>query len=144
MEDEIRKVLTEEILSEFESLKNLEYGSKEKQMAVEDIAKLYKLELEERKSDADWNETCNRRLMESKREDRELDRQESEDQFKKDQLAEQAKDRYVRLGLEAAGIILPLAFYAVWMKKGFKFEETGIYTSTTFRGLFNRFKPTKK
>ena len=53
MEDEIRKVLTEEILSEFESLKNLESGSKEKQMAVEDIAKLYKLELEERKSDAD-------------------------------------------------------------------------------------------
>ena len=82
--------------------------------------------------------------MESKREERELDRQESEDQFKKDQLAEQAKDRYIRLGLEAAGIILPLAFYAVWMKKGFKFEETGIYTSTTFRGLFNRFKPTKK
>lgn len=28
--------------------------------------------------------------------------------------------------------------------KGFKFEETGTYTSTTFRGLFNRFRPTKK
>ena len=35
-------------------------------------------------------------------------------------------------------------FYAAWMKRGFKFEENGTYTSTTFRGLFNRFKPTKK
>lgn len=41
------------------------------------------------------------------------------------------------------GICLPLIFYGVWMKQGFKFEETGAYTSTTFRGLFNRFKPTK-
>ena len=40
MEDEIRKVLTEEILSEFESLKNLESGSKEKQMAVDCVLML--------------------------------------------------------------------------------------------------------
>lgn len=144
MEDEIRKALTEEILSEFEDLKDLESGSKEKQMAIEDLAKLYKLELEEQKSDANWDEICNRRLLEDKREERESDRQESEERLKKEQLAEQAKDRYFRIGIEAAGILLPLAFYAVWMKKGFKFEETGIYTSTTFRGLFNRFKPTKK
>ena len=41
------------------------------------------------------------------------------------------------------GIGLPLVFYGIWMKRGFKFEENGVYTSTTFRGLFNRFKPTK-
>ena len=40
--------------------------------------------------------------------------------------------------------IPPLMFYGIWMKKGFKFEETGTYTSTTFRGLFNRFRPTRK
>ena len=57
---------------------------------------------------------------------------------------EQAKDRYFKLGIEAGSIILPMIFYAVWMRKGFKFEETGTFTSTTFRGLFSRFKPTKK
>lgn len=41
-------------------------------------------------------------------------------------------------------LMIPLMFYGIWMKKGFKFEETGTYTSTTFRGLFNRFRPTKK
>jgi hypothetical protein len=47
------------------------------------------------------------------------------------------------LGIEIIGIGLPLIFYASWMRRGFKFEETGTYTSTTFKGLFNRFKPTK-
>ena len=69
---------------------------------------------------------------------------EREEQFKKEQLAEQVKDRYFRLGMSAAELILPLMFYAVWMRRGFKFEENGTYTSTTFRGLFNRFRPTKK
>lgn len=50
----------------------------------------------------------------------------------------------IRCGIEIAGIVLPLIFYGVWMKKGFQFEENGTFTSTTFRGLFNRFRPTKK
>ena len=64
--------------------------------------------------------------------------------LKEAQLVEQKKDRYFRLGLETAGLVLPLIFYGIWMRKGFKFEETGTFTSTTFRGLFNRFRPTKK
>lgn len=50
---------------------------------------------------------------------------------------------YIKYGIDAAGIILPLAFYGIWMSKGFKFEQTGTFTSTTFRGLFQKFKPTK-
>ena len=65
------------------------------------------------------------------------------EQIKAAQLSEQGKDRYIKWGLEAAGIVLPLIFYAAWMRRGFKFEETGTYTSATFRGLFNRFRPTK-
>lgn len=137
MDEGIRKALTDEILNEFEDLKNLEAGSKEQQMVIENVAKLYRLGLEEMKADTDWEEICNRKEADDKRE-------ENEEQFRKDQLAEQTKDRYLRLGVETAGIVLPLIFYAFWMKRGFRFEETGTYTSTTFRGLFNRFKPTKK
>ena len=92
--------------------------------------KLYKLRIEETRNEWDFGEK--------------YDARESDKQIKKDQLAEQVKDRYFRLGVEAAGLILPLIFYAVWMRRGFRFEETGTYTSTTFRGLFNRFKPTRK
>lgn len=46
--------------------------------------------------------------------------------------------------LDAAGIVLPLIFYGVWMKRGLKFEESGTFTSTTFKGLFQKFKPTRR
>lgn len=130
MDEEIRKLLEEEIKREIRDLSTLEPGSKEKSTAIEDLAKLYRLRIEETRNEWDFNEKYESR--------------DSDMQFKKNQLEEQVKDRYFRLGVEAAGIILPLIFYAVWMKRGFKFEETGTYTSTTFRGLFNRFRPTKK
>ncbi len=59
------------------------------------------------------------------------------------QVEEKSKDRIVKIVLESAGIVLPIIFYGIWMKRGFKFEETGTFTSQTFRGLFNRFRPTK-
>ncbi len=130
MDEEIRKLLEEEIKAEIRDLSTLEPGSKEKSTAIEDLAKLYKLRIEETKNEWDFNEKYESR--------------DSDMQFKKNQLEEQVKDRYFRFGVEVASIILPLIFYAAWMKRGFKFEETGTYTSTTFRSLFNRFKPTKK
>ncbi len=130
MDEEIRKLLEEEIKTEIRDLSTLEPGSKEKSTAIEDLAKLYKLRIEETKNEWDFSEK--------------YDAREGDKQLKKDQLEEQVKDRYFRFGVEVASIILPWIFYAAWMKRGFKFEETGTYTSTTFRSLFNRFKPTKK
>lgn len=130
MEKEIKDLLGEEIRADIEALSTLKSGSDEKSKAIDELTKLYKLRIEETKNEWDFGEK--------------FDARESEKQLKKDQLTEQVKDRYFRLGAEAAGIILPLIFYAAWMRRGFKFEETGTYTSTTFRGLFNRFKPTKK
>lgn len=130
MDEEINGLLEEEIKEEIRSLSELDSGSKEKSAAIDDLAKLYKLKIEDTKVDFDYGEKYEARA--------------SDEQLKRDQLSEQVKDRYFRLGIEAAGILLPLMFYAIWMRRGFRFEETGTYTSTTFRGLFNRFKPTKK
>jgi hypothetical protein len=115
MDGDIRDLLGEEIRTEIQDLSALAPGSSEKSAAIQDLAILYKLRIEETKNQRDCGD-----------------------------LAEQARDRRIRLGVEAAGIILPLIFYAVWMKMGFKFEENGTYTSTTFRGLFSRFKATNK
>ena len=144
MDEQIRQALANEILSQLNGLSNLEPGSKEQQTAVENVTKLYRLGLEDVKADTDYDEKIYRRDVDAQHEQEELDRQAREEHFKKDQLAEQTKDRYFKLGIAAAEIVLPLIFYATWMKRGFKFEETGTYTSTTFRGLFNRFRPTKK
>ena len=158
-EQSTRDLFEGEIRSQIEDLSSLNAGSEEKSRAIDDLAKLYRLRIEESKAEWDADEKYNRRMMEAeqnetenalKEKQLEADTElrncqiEAEDYQKTNQLAEQVKDRYFKLGIEAAGIVLPLIFYATWMRRGFKFEETGTYTSTTFRGLFNRFKPTKK
>ena len=148
MDEEIRKLLEEEIKREIRDLSTLEPGSKEKSTAIEDLAKLYRLRIEETRNEWDFNEKYESRDSDMQFKKNQLEEQvkarDSDMQFKKNQLEEQVKDRYFRFGVEVASIILPLIFYAAWMKRGFKFEETGTFTSTTFRGLFNRFRPTKK
>lgn len=136
-ENSIKELLSEEIAEEIQALSTLEAGSKEKSTAIDDLTKLYKLRIEENKSEWEADEKYNRRVMEDEANTR-------DDELKQTQIAEQVKDRYFRLGIAAAELMIPLMFYGIWMKKGFKFEETGTYTSTTFRGLFNRFRPTKK
>lgn len=130
MGEENRSLLEEEIRTEIKRLAALDSGSQEHTTAVDSLTKLYKLKLEE---DKNAIEHC------EKNENRESDKD-----FKYAQMDEAVKDRYVRIGIAAAELILPLVFYGVWMQRGFKFEENGTYTSTTFRGLFSRFRPTKK
>lgn len=137
MNELIREKLETEILNEIKELSNFQTGSDEKKAAIDNLAVLYKLGIEETKIELE---------AEAKRYERGItdEANERDIQLKRSQLDEQIKDRYFKIGLEAAGIVLPLMFYATWMKRGLRFEETGTFTSTTFKGLFNRFKPTQK
>ena len=155
MSENIKELLNEEIAAEIQAISSLNSGSEEKSKAIEDLAKLYRLRIEETKSELDAEDKRSRRTLESEANVREneikksqLDEQIKADvqdeQYKRSQLDEQVKDRYFKVGIAAAELLIPLMFYGIWMRKGFKFEETGTYTSTTFRGLFNRFRPTKK
>jgi len=118
MEDEIKKKLDKEIERELDELghtspKDEGYGA-----ATDRLDKLYKLKIEDAKAE---NEVLNTNQ----------------------QLADAKKDRWIKLAVDAAGIVLPLAFYGIWMRRGLEFEKDGSYTSATFRGLINRFRPTK-
>jgi hypothetical protein len=137
MNENAKNLLNEEIESRIRELAYLKLGSEEYSKAVENIAKLYKLRIEETEVELDYDDRNERRIMENSINDLEL-------RQKNEQLEKDVKERYVRFGLEAAGIILPLIFYSNWMRKGLKFEETGTFTSATFRGLINRFRPTGK
>ena len=130
MGEEIKGLLEEEIKSDIENLSSVEAGSQQHSVAVESLAKLYKLKIEEDKSSMDYYEKEESRNMEF--------------DVKRNQMDEAVKDRYFRLGIAAAELVLPLMFYGIWMKRGFMFEKEGTFTSQTFRGLFSRFKPTKK
>ena len=136
-EKNIDELLSEEIAAQIKALSDLQSGTKEKSTAIDDLTKLYKLRIEENKSVWDADEKYNRRIMDEESVTKDGD-------FKERQIAEQVKDRYFRVGIAAAELLIPLICYGIWMNKGFKFEETGTFTSLTFKGLINRFRPTKK
>ena len=144
MENEINEMLDEVIKEELLNLSSLESGSQKKTAAIEDLSRLYKLRIEENKNAKESDAKNKQLLMEAEQITEEVKSHEQEEKLKKEQLSEQVKDRYFKLGIAAAELMIPLIFYGIWMRKGFKFEENGTYTSTTFRGLFNKFKPTKK
>ena len=143
MDEEIRDLLDDEIKSEIIELSSLSPGSQEKSTAIKGVAELYKLRVDENKNEWDFSEKEEKRRMEADQKYSDLDIRANEEQLKRDQLKEQIKDRYFRVGTAIAEIVLPLIFYAFWMKRGFIFEETGTFTSSTFKNLFNRFRPTK-
>ncbi len=129
MNKENDKLLEKRIKEELEALPTFQTGSKEKSQAIDDLVQLYKLDVEQSKLALESG------LHHSTKE--------KELKCEHNKLKEQRKDRYVKLGIDVTSIIVPIIFYGLWMKKGLQFEEKGTYTSTTFKGLFNRFKPTK-
>ena len=123
MNEEICKLMDEEIKSQLEEMSSLKAGSDEKIKATESLSKLYKLRIDDERLDNELlKETMEKEAL----------------------LTEQKKDRWFKTGIAAAEIGIPLIFYGIWMRRGFKFEETGTFTSQTFKGLINRFRPTKK
>lgn len=110
--------LNEVIGLQLSKLDALTPGSEEHKRATEALSQLYKLKIEEESKTVELG-------------------------VKIKQYGKENKQSIIKMGIDVAGIVLPLAFYATWMNKGFKFEETGSFTSTTFRGLFQKFKTTR-
>lgn len=114
MENEVKARLDEEIKTQIEYLSSNQTLNVDDE-AMEHLETLHKMRIEELRVEAE-----------------------------RERLNSEKKNQTIKHVLEALGIVLPLSFYAYWMRRGFKFEETGAFTSTTFRSLFNRFRPTGK
>ncbi len=140
MEEDVKTLkerLEEELSRQLDELADFHVGTDEQRKAINNLEVLYRLKLEEDKLDVSYNEGLKKNEIEEKK----LEITKSENQEKKDNIS---KDRWVKIGLEAGGLVLPLLFYGKWMKAGFKFEETGTFVSQTFRGLFSHFRPTRR
>lgn len=135
MEDNIRIALDEVIKDEIESLKTTRPENKDK--AVMNLTELYRLRIDEMKNEMEYKIKDQIRIDD-------IERFVRDEQIKKLQIEKEQRDRYIRTGVEVAGIVLPLVFYGRWMKKGLEFEQTGTFTSKTFQGLTKLFKPTKR
>lgn len=139
MKIETKELLEDVIAGKLQILKEeLSMEDKDKTENVSDVINLCKAMIEDDKVKLDNEEKIKKRETD----ERTLkEARESDEKFKEQQEKNQKWDRRIKYGLDAASIGLPLLFYGIWMKQGFRFEETGTYTSQTFRNLFGRFSP---
>lgn len=119
--------LKAELDEEFDKLNALSPSDEGYKEATERFTKVYSLYLEGEKNQAD----AEFKKMQIK----------NDELMKKAQLSETKKDRWWKVGLGVAGLVLPLAIQTMWYKMGMKFEETGSFSSACSRSIFgNLFK----
>ena len=168
MNKELIKQMETEIENLLIKLEGLEAGSVEYNGVISAISKLYdtvnkekeiglsedRLDIDRLKIESDKELKIKQLEVESdrdemnllnNREQRESDEIESfEDRQSKDKdLKHSTRETVLKTVVEGAAIIVPVVFYGIWMQRGFKFEEEGSITSSTFKGLIGKFKPTR-
>ena len=125
MKREIKEKMEDIVLSKLQELESEEDPEKRKALIAE-IAKMCAMKNDEEKVSLEWDNSYR------------------DSGTKVEELEDKKKDRFVKIGITLLEVVPPLIFYGKWMTRGFKFEETGTYSSPTFRGLIKFFKPTKR
>lgn len=148
MNEDIITMLDEQIKAELGSLSGLAVGSKEHTEAIEGLAKLYRLRIDDSKAAMEYNkeiddENFRRDQMEQEKTQHQ-EQVEREEQSRKEQLAEQKKDRYIKIGIAAAELMVPLVFFAKIYQMGYDLEKDGTFTVQTLKNLIRFVKPTKR
>jgi hypothetical protein len=170
--DEIRVKLDEEIEGVLSTMKNMSPDDPKYSGMADNLAKLYEVRLNEKKLDAEIEDKKTQQELKeyqidkdfqaktdqidseleyrkaeleikSKQIDTESSQKEVEIETKKAEAKNRAKEVLISAGLGLVGIVVPLIFNGVWLGRGFKFEETGAFTSTTLRTLVNKMRHKK-
>lgn len=121
----MESLLYDEIQAELENMKEEEMDPEVYKTTVDGLTKLMDraIEIEKTKND-------NARRIE-------------ENEFKRQQLRDENKDRLIRNILTGAGIVIP-TIVTIWgTLKSLKFEETGTVTTIMGRGFINKLLPRK-
>ena len=165
MNDENRTLLENEIKSELELLTEMETGSDERKVTVDELSKLIdrsinlkKLEIEnqEKLKELEINKKLKMRQMRIDKElkERQLKLDEEAQKFKEEQakienelklkeIKQNKIDKAVGHTLTVAGIAIP-SILTIWgTLKSLKFEETGTVTTIMGRGFIQKLLPRK-
>lgn len=132
--DENREALDEVIQKELTELKNMEVGSDDHTKAVNDLAKLYQLRIDEKKTAlAEMEKQADLKLRE--------EQGAADSAIKEKQFRSERHGRIAKLIIDGAGVVvgaLSIGVGANLFQKGLEFETTGTVTSSMFRNLLSR------
>ena len=115
----IETMLNDEIRDELEELKKMELGTDKYKTAVDGLTKLIDKTIDLKKVEVERKERAEARDIET--------------DLKLKQMEDDCKDRRVRNGLTAVSILGGLGVTVWGALKSWKFEETGVVTSTAGR-----------
>ena len=126
---DIKCLLDDVIEQEIANVESLDSGSDKKSAAIRDLATLHKLRIEEIKAQTEVDEKCERRAMDSDKQEAELAIKEQEldskdtdrareEELQNRQARDQMIDRIVRTAVAVGELVLPLIFYVIWRNRG--------------------------
>lgn len=132
MAEEIMDSLEMEIQDEINSISCTNPGSPERKNAVDSVAKLYAIAIDNKKIDLEDGRELDAKNRELDIKERELDVREAE-------LKDNKIFKILEVGASVLIVAVQVGASCYWMAKGMKFEETGTYSSTVSRGLMSKF-----
>lgn len=125
----IETLLYEEIETEFEKLSEVDPGTDAHKTTLDGLTKLMDRAIEIERIESDCREKEEARK--------------SDELFKKQQLVEEKKDRWVKNIISGAGVVLPILLTIWGTKVSMRFEEEGTFTTIMGRGFVNKLLPKK-
>ena len=126
---EIDKQLEVAIGEDLKYLKSLTPGTDEYHKAAKGIGELVDRAVELEKAN-----------IEAKMQ---LEKQKTENELKEKEMEAERKDRLIKNGIAAAGVVLPICVTVWGTLKSFEFERDGTITTIMGRGFINKLLPKK-
>lgn len=146
MNEDIKRLLDEEIQSELEKLGGLKMGSEEYKTTVDGITKLLDRVIDVEKLERDATAKNGDREIERSKVNGELSEKAKSreiEEKKLEQIANEKNDQIFKNAIAIAGIVVP-SLITIWGTfKTLKFEETGTVTTIMGRGFVNKLIPKK-
>ena len=124
---EIKDLLAEKLKEDIQNLSKLDAGTEAKAKAIDGIATLYRLRIDEMKAETDRIERW--------------DQRESDRAHKDEQRKDQKLDRWLNVGVQVGLALISCIAYDIWHRRGLRFEETGTISSPMTRNLVSKMTP---
>lgn len=139
----IEDKLNEAIERHLDEMGGLGIGSEEMSKAIKAVAQLHALRIEEEKVSIENRKITNDETAQSAKSIMDVQNNSFEQIMRDEEMKERKRDRFFRIGVAAAEIILPLAVYTGLAMLGFAREFDGVITSDTLKRVLNTAKPKK-
>ena len=137
---DIENLLYDEIVTDFEKLRDEELEPEKRKIVVDELVRLTDRAIEMKKLENDYKEKAEAREWEQKEK---TEARMNEQAIELQKLEEEKKDRIVKNVIGAAGVVLPLIVTIWGTKVSLKFEEEGTFTTIMGRGFINKLLPRK-